>query len=79
MPIRKRFPAVVFWMAALFSATESAPLRADVVRGQIEGKRIGHDTAMEDFSVSFGPPHAGGDPPMIESLASRAPTSRCCW
>lgn len=48
--------------------TEGA-LRADVLTGVIEVKRIGFDTPLEDFSTSVKGGHGGGDTVLADELA----------
>jgi predicted dehydrogenase len=44
-------------------------LRADACTGQIEWKRIGHETRMEQFETKIKHSHAGGDAVMAQGLA----------
>jgi len=45
-------------------------LRGDAYSGQVEWKRIGHDTTMETFQTTDGHSHAGGDTVMAQGLAN---------
>lgn len=48
--------------------TEGA-LRADVLTGQLELRRIGFDTAMEDYATGASGGHGDGDPVLANALA----------
>ena len=43
-------------------------IRADAITGDIEWKRIGHDTKLERFNSGFAGGHAGGDEMMAKGL-----------
>ncbi|HAU37882.1 MAG TPA: hypothetical protein DCX07_09225 [Phycisphaerales bacterium] len=44
-------------------------IRADVVAGRIEGRRIGRDAPLEDLSAGVSGSHGGGDAVLGRSLA----------